>query len=125
MEEIFGFFLDPANWEGARGIPTRLLEHVFALRRISEQARRKPSDVGGVPPVERRFGAAITPERARHQIRVLRYGQRDHGLDVRGHAGAEGDDTSHRVAYRSATAKIGSPGAPVRDRRRGFAAAPA
>ncbi len=29
MEEIFGFFLDPANWEGARGIPARLLEHVF------------------------------------------------------------------------------------------------
>ena len=29
MEAIFGFFLDPANWEGARGIPARLLEHVF------------------------------------------------------------------------------------------------
>ncbi|MEO6207160.1 MAG: ABC transporter permease subunit [Candidatus Limnocylindrales bacterium] len=29
MEEIFGFFLDPANWEGTRGIPARLLEHVF------------------------------------------------------------------------------------------------
>lgn len=29
MEQIFGFFLDPANWEGARGIPARLLEHVF------------------------------------------------------------------------------------------------
>ena len=29
MDEIFGFFLDPANWEGARGIPARLLEHLY------------------------------------------------------------------------------------------------
>lgn len=29
MDAILGFLLDPANWEGARGIPTRLVEHVF------------------------------------------------------------------------------------------------
>lgn len=29
MDEIVAFFLDPANWEGGRGIPFRLLEHVF------------------------------------------------------------------------------------------------
>ncbi len=28
MEEIVGFFLDPANWEGPRGIPYRLFEHL-------------------------------------------------------------------------------------------------
>lgn len=29
MEDIIGFLLDPANWEGARGIPARLVEHLF------------------------------------------------------------------------------------------------
>lgn len=29
MDQIFGFLLDPANWEGARGIPARLVEHLF------------------------------------------------------------------------------------------------
>ena len=28
MDQVFGFLLDPANWEGARGIPARLLEHI-------------------------------------------------------------------------------------------------
>jgi osmoprotectant transport system permease protein len=26
--ELFGFFLDPANWQGPDGIPTRLIEHL-------------------------------------------------------------------------------------------------
>lgn len=29
MDDIVGFFLDPANWEGATGIPARLLEHLW------------------------------------------------------------------------------------------------
>ncbi len=29
MNEVFGFLLDPVNWEGARGIPARLLEHIM------------------------------------------------------------------------------------------------
>ncbi len=29
MEEILGFFTDPANWQGGRGIPWRMLEHVL------------------------------------------------------------------------------------------------
>ncbi len=29
MEAIFGFLLDPANWQGARGIPVRTFEHVY------------------------------------------------------------------------------------------------
>ena len=29
MPDIPGFFLDPAHWQGARGIPARLLEHLF------------------------------------------------------------------------------------------------
>lgn len=28
MDEILAFFLDPANWEGARGIPHRMFEHL-------------------------------------------------------------------------------------------------
>ena len=29
MEAIFGFLLDPANWEGPRGIPVRTFEHLY------------------------------------------------------------------------------------------------
>jgi osmoprotectant transport system permease protein len=29
MEEILGFFLEPANWQGARGIPARMVEHLL------------------------------------------------------------------------------------------------
>ncbi len=29
MEEIVAFLVDPANWTGARGIPSRLIEHLF------------------------------------------------------------------------------------------------
>jgi osmoprotectant transport system permease protein len=28
MDDLIAFFLDPANWEGARGIPARLFEHL-------------------------------------------------------------------------------------------------
>lgn len=29
MDGVLGFFLDPANWTGARGIPVRLIEHLY------------------------------------------------------------------------------------------------
>ncbi len=29
MEGVLGFFLDPANWTGALGIPVRLIEHLY------------------------------------------------------------------------------------------------
>jgi osmoprotectant transport system permease protein len=29
MDEILGFFTDPANWQGGRGIPWRMAEHLF------------------------------------------------------------------------------------------------
>jgi osmoprotectant transport system permease protein len=29
MPDIFGFFADPANWDGPRGIPWRIVEHVL------------------------------------------------------------------------------------------------
>jgi osmoprotectant transport system permease protein len=29
LMEVVDFFLDPANWDGARGIPTRLVEHLY------------------------------------------------------------------------------------------------
>jgi osmoprotectant transport system permease protein len=28
MNEVMAFFMDPANWEGSRGIPSRLVEHL-------------------------------------------------------------------------------------------------
>jgi len=28
MNEVIAFFMDPANWEGSRGIPSRLVEHL-------------------------------------------------------------------------------------------------
>ena len=29
MEQLVAFLTDPANWQGATGIPTRLVEHLF------------------------------------------------------------------------------------------------
>ena len=29
MPDVLGFFTDPANWDGPRGIPWRMVEHVL------------------------------------------------------------------------------------------------
>ena len=76
MDEIIAFFTDPANWEGTRGIPNRLFEHlVISGLAIARRDRHRPADRA----VHRPHRARREPRDQPRQHRPGRAVVRDHG----------------------------------------------